>query len=250
MASSVSLPCLEMVQTVCAEQALPLPLTLFGNVDTQTVQMRALLNLEIATVRKWPDVYWTELKREWSFTTLAADVQPSNAVPPSTDFDHFIDGTMWDRTLTRPVVGPISPQLWEAWKARPVLTSVVFGFILRGNDFLTAPNPPAGDSVHYEYISQYCVYSAGTATTPDRQKFEADTDTCIFPTNVIQQGLRWRFLRAKGLDYSQEYADWINMLQVEASRTGGMPVISMAGSYNDWLAGPYVPQFNFPGGGP
>jgi len=63
----------------------------------------------------------------------------------------------------------------------------------------------------------------------------------------VQQGLRWRFLRAKGLDYSQEYADWINMLQIEASRTGGMPMLSQAGSYNDWLSGPYVPQFSWPG---
>ncbi len=242
-----SLSCLEMVQAVCAEQALPVPATLFGTVDQQTLQQRALMNLEITTVRKWPDIYWTKLKKEWSFTTLAADVQPSNALPPDDDYDHFIDNSMWDRTLTRPVVGPISPQLWEAWKARPVLTSVVFGFILRGNDFLTAPNPPAGDDVHYEYISQFAVYSAGTAVTPDQQLFQADADTCIFPTNLVQQGLRWRFLRAKGLSAEQEYADWINMLQIEASRSGGMPILSMAGSYNDWLSGPYVPQFNFPG---
>ncbi len=242
-----SLSCLEMVQAVCAEQALPVPTTLFGTVDQQTLQQRALMNLEITTVRKWADIYWVKLKKEWSFTTLAADVQPANALPPDNDFDHFIDNSMWDRTLTRPVVGPISPQLWEAWKARPVLTSVVFGFILRGNDFLTAPNPPAGDDVHYEYISQFAVYSAGTAVIPDQQLFQTDADTCIFPTNLVQQGLRWRFLRAKGLDYSQEYADWINMLQIEASRSGGMPILSMAGSYNDWLAGPYVPQFNFPG---
>ena len=238
---------LEMVQTVCAEQALPIPATLFGTIDSQPLQMRALANRELTTVRKWPDVYWTKLKREWSFTTLAADVQPSNALPPEDDFDHFIDQTMWDRTLTRPVIGPISPQLWEAWKARHVITSIVFGFIVRGNDFLTAPNPPAGDSVHYEYISQYCVYSLGTATTPDQQKFENDADTCAFPGQIIEQGLRWRFLRAKGLSYEQEYQSWIEMLQWEASRTGGMPTLSQAGSYNDWLSGPYVPQFNFPG---
>ncbi len=123
----------------------------------------------------------------------------------------------------------------------------MFGFILRGNDFLTAPNPPAGDSVHYEYISQLCVYSSGTATTPDQQKFENDADTCAFPGQIIEQGLRWRFLRAKGLSYEQEYQSWIEMLQWEASRTGGMATLSMAGSYNDWLAGPYVPSFNFPG---
>ena len=242
-----SASCLTMVQEVCAEQALPVPMTLFGTVDVQTAQQRALLNLELTTIRKWPDNYWVKLKKEWSFTTTATDVQPANALPPDDDFDHFIDNTIWDRTLTRPVVGPISPQLYEAWKARPVLTSVVFGYIIRGNDFMTAPNPPAGDSVHYEYISQFAVYSNGTAVTPDQQTFLVDADTCIFPTNLIQQGLRWRFLRAKGLSYEQEYADWINIVQIEISRSGGMPTLSMAGSYNDWLSGPYVPSFNFPG---
>ena len=242
-----SASCLTMVQEVCAEQALPVPMTLFGTVDVQTAQQRALLNLENTTLRKQPDVYWTKLKREWTFVTTATDVQPANALPPADDFDHFIDGTMWDRTLTRPVVGPISPQTWEAWKARPVLTSIIFGFILRGNDFLTAPNPPAGDSVYYEYISQYSVYSLGTAVTPDQQSFQNDADTCIFPTTIVQQGLRWRFLRAKGLDYSQEYADWANMVQIESSRNGGMPILSMSGTTWDQLAGPYISQFDWPG---
>lgn len=245
--TGLSLSCLEMVQTVCAEQALPVPTTLFGTIDSQPLQLRALLNLEITTVRKYPDVYWTKLKREWTFVTEAADVQTLNPLPPDDDFDHFINSSMWDRTLTRPVVGPITPQAWEMWKARPVLTSVVFGFILRGNEFLTAPNPPAGDNIYYEYISQFCVYSMGTAVTPDQQLFENDADTCAFPTSLIQQGLRWRFLRAKGLSYSQEYDSWIQMLQWEVSRSGGMPTLSLAGNLGDFLVGPYIPQFSWPG---
>lgn len=236
---------LTLVQDACSMLAITPPATLFGTVDSQPIQMRTLLNEELAEQRKWPDVYWVKLIKEWNFTTLAADVQPSNALPP--DMDHFVDQSMWDRTLTRPVVGPISPQLWEAWKARPVLTSVVFGFRLRGNQFLTAPNPPAGDAVYYEYISTLAVYSHGTASTPDLDSFQNDDDTCVFDTTVLERGIRWRFLRAKGLSYAQEYEEWVSLLQREASRTGGMPRLSMAGSFSDWLAGPYVPTYNFPG---
>lgn len=240
-----SLSCLEMVAAVCAEQALPVPDTLFGSsIDSQPLQLRALLNQELNEQRTWPDVYPTLLIRQHTFTTTATEIQPANAVPD--DLDHFVDSSMWDRTLTRPVVGPISPQLWQAWKARPVLTSVVFGYILMGNDFYTAPTPPAGDTIAYNYISKLSVYASGD-TLPTQELFEADTDTCIFDTQVMERGLRWRFLRAKGLDYAQEYAAWVNSLQIWMSRQGGMPRISMAGSYNDWLAGPFVPSFSFPG---
>lgn len=241
-----SLPALQLVQNAAAWLALPIPQTVFGAMDPQTVQLASLLNEELIELAKWPDVYWQNLKREWNFTTLAADTQPTNALPP--DFDHFIDGSMWDRTLTRPVVGPISPQIWEAWKARPVLTSVVFGFIIIQNLMQTAPNPPAGDSVYYQYISNLSVIPVGQ-TQPTQIYFQNDTDVCVFDSTLVQRGIRWRFLRAKGLDYAQEYETWISLLQREASRTGGMPRVSMAGSYNDWLVGPYIPSFNFPAPG-
>jgi hypothetical protein len=40
---------------------------------------------------------------------------------------------------------------------------------------------------------------------------------------------------------------WVGLVQREASRNKGMPIISAAG--NDWtsLLGPYTPSFDFPG---
>jgi hypothetical protein len=241
-----------MVQRACARMALPQPGTIFNATDPQTQQLGEFINEMLVEYVKWPDTYWVPLLRETTFTTLAADAQPVNAVP--SDLDHFVDNSMWDRTLTRPVVGPISPQIWEAWKARPVLTSVVFGFTIRGYQMFTAPNPPAGDLVAYQYVTNQAVYPLGASTDGSgnpvlstQQYFENDTDTCVFDTEILVKGVRWCFLRAKGLSYEQEYQQWIEAVQMEASRSGGMPRISMAGSYNDWLVGPYVPQFNFPG---
>jgi len=242
---------LQMVQRCTARMALPQPATVYNATDPQTQQFGEFINEMLTEYMKWPDTYWTPLLREWNFTTLAADAQPSNAVP--TDLDRFVDNSMWDRTLTRPVVGPISPQIWEAWKARPVLTSVVFGYTMRGYVMYTAPNPPAGDAVYYQYITNLAVFPLGVSTNAGamvnstQQYFQNDTDTCVFDTEIMIKGIRWAFLRAKGLSYEQEYQQWIEAVQMEASRSGGMPRITMAGSYNDWLVGPYVPQFNFPG---
>lgn len=238
---------LSMVQTACAWLSLPIPPAVFSATDPQTIQLRSLLNEELLELRTWPDTYWRKLMRQKTFVTVAADTQTDD--PIAEDYDHMIDNSMWDRTACRPVVGPISPQTWQAWKARPVLTSIIYGYRLRGNEFLTAPNPPAGDTVAYEYISKWGVYSDG-ADEPDQEEFTADTDTSVFNETMMQRGLRWRFLRAKGLSYSQEYQEWITLVQREAARSKGIPTLNTAGNWSDTLPGPYVPSQNFPGAVP
>lgn len=235
---------LSIVQTAAAWLALPIPQTLFSATDAQTVELRSLLNEEQTELCKWGSKVWTKLNRQWTFTTTATDVQPANAVPP--DLDYIMMNTMWDRTTTRPVQGPIDPATYQAWRARPVLTSVVFGYRIRGNDFLTAPNPPAGDLVYYEYVSKYGVYASGD-TAPTQQYFEADTDTSFLDETMMSRGVRWRFLSQKGLPYQQQYQEWIELVQREVARDGGVPLLNAAGNYLGVLPGPYVPQFNWPG---
>ena len=235
---------LSIVAEAAAWLALPVPTALFSATDQQTIQLRSLLNEELLELRQWPDCWWRKLIRQHTFTSTNTDVQPANAVPD--DLNFILPSTMWDRTITRPCWGPIMPQDWQAWLARPILTSVIWGWRLRGNDFLTAPNPPAGDTVAYEYISTLAVYSSG-ATTPDQEAFTADDDTSVFNDTLMSRGLRWRFLRSKGLDYAQEYKEWISLLQILSARDKGMGVMNAAGSHWPGVAGPYVPSFGFPG---
>lgn len=235
---------LSIIQQVCAWQALPIPAALFSATDPQTVELRGLLNEELGELKKWPDCYWRKLIRQHTFTSVAAQVQTLTPLPD--DLEYIIPNTMWDRTLTRPCVGPIDPQVWQAWEARPILTSVVWGWRLRGNEFLTAPVPPAGDTVAYEYISSLAVYAEGE-TVPDKPYFTADTDTSIFDELMVARGVRWRFLSQKKLSYDQEYSVWIGLVQREASRNKGMPVLNAAGADYSGLMGPYVQSFNWPG---
>ncbi len=238
--------CLSIVQTASAWLAMPIPTALFpvSDVHTQTVQLRSLLQEEQTELCKWPDNYWRKLIRQHTFISVAADVQTGTPIP-ATGFDYIIPATMWDRTIQRPCLGPISPQDWQAWVARPILTSILWGWRLRGNDFLTAPNPPAGDTVAYEYISTFGVYASGDVT-PTKAAFTADTDTSIFDETMMARGVRWRFLRAKGLSYAEEYREWSGLVQREVSRSKGLPIINTAGPMFPGLAGPYVPTMNFP----
>ncbi len=219
-------------------------MALFSATDPQTIELRSLLNEEIGEETRWPDTYWRKLIREHTFISEAASVQTLTPLPTS-GFNFIIPSTMWDRTISRPCLGPIDPQVWQAWEARPILTSVLWGWRLRGNDFLTAPTPPAGDTVAYEYVSTLAVYASGD-TVPTKEYFTADTDTSIFDELVVSRGLRWRFLAQKKLDYTSEYQTWISMMQRQASRSKGMPVLSASG--NPWsLIGPYVSDMSWPG---
>lgn len=235
---------LTIVQTAAAWLALPVPTVVFASTDPQVIQLRSLLNEELTELRTWPDTWWRKLIKQHSFTATATAVQPTAALP--SDLGYIMTDTMWDRTQTRPVLGPISPQAWQAWEARPILTSVIFGFRLRGNDFLTAPVPTAGDLIYYEYISNLAVYASG-GTVPTKEYFTVDTDFAVFDETLMERGVRWRFLRAKGLDYAQEYGLWANMLQRLSARDKAMPRLNAAGGDWNWLGGPYVPSFGFPG---
>ncbi len=237
--------CLSIIQ-MAASWVIPgsVPTSVFPSTDPQIVQLRTLLNEELTELRKWPDAYWRKLIRQKTFVSVAAEVQTDT--PIATDYDYMIPNTMWDRTLSRPCWGPISPQDWQAWEARPILTSILWGFRLRGNDFLTAPIPPAGDTVAYEYISKWAVYATGDVT-PTKEYFTDDTDTTIFDETMMARGLRWRFVAAKGLDYREYYREWSGLVQREVSRSKGMGVLNTAYPTTWPLAGPYLPSFSWPG---
>lgn len=233
-----------MIDQTAAWIALVQPTAAFASIQLQTIQLRALLNEELVELRKWPDAYWRKLIRQKTFTSVAAEVQTDTPIP--TDYDYMIPSTMWDRTMARPCIGPLTPQDWQAWKARPITTSWLWGFRLRGNDFLTAPTPPAGDTVAYEYISTLAVYATGD-TEPTKALFTADDDTSIFDETMMSRGLRWRFLRAKGLSYAEEYREWSSLVQREVSRSKAMGVLNTAGPLYPDISGPYTPSFGFPG---
>lgn len=234
---------LSMIQTAAAWLALPIPTAAYTSRDTQTIQLRSLLNEEGIELCTWPDHAWTKITKQTTFTTVAAEIQTS-AVP--SDFARFCDQSMWDRTQDRPVWGPLTPQQWQQEKAGPTFTTMYYGFRIRGNDFLMTPTPTAGDTIAYEYVSNKYVYASGD-TTPTKTAFTVDTDTSIFDETLMTRGLRWRFLRAKGLSYSQEYEEWVTLLQRFAARDGGMPKLSASRKYPWTRLSPFIPDSNFPG---
>lgn len=141
------------------------------------------------------------------------------------DIQYFINATWWDRNFRWPMLGPLSPQEWETIVSgiSPVGPRIRFRVI--DNQMVIQPLPGTGqtDQIAYEYISGSWCKSAGGVLNPYTNgvcKFVNDSDVYLWPENTLTLGIKWRFLRAKGLDYSEEYATWQAACERQMARSG------------------------------
>ncbi len=141
---------------------------------------------------------WQRLRREETFTTVAAETQ-TDTLPA--DFLRHIQGTFWNRTDRRPVIGPLTPQEWQYLKAQ-VTGGVEDQFYQRNNDLLIYPAPSAGETMAFEYITK--MIGLATDNTTERELFTVDTDYTYFDDELVILGAAWSYKQSEGLDYSEE----------------------------------------------
>ncbi len=178
---------------------------------------------------------WTSLLKQQTFTTVAQAVQ-TNAVP--TDFNWYMNDTMWNRGTQVKVGGPVSAEDWQAFQAIALLAIPNAVFRFRGGDILIYPTPAAGQTCAYEYGTTYWVNGSKTA-------FSADTDTAVLDETIISLGLRWRWLKSKGMDYAEDFRSYEIAKQQAVARDGGKQKVYLGGyPRNPWNFN--IPQSNWP----
>lgn len=160
--------------------------------------------------------FWQALTREKTFVTVAAETQTNTPIP--TDFDRFVPETIWNRTSARQIIGPRSSRAWQADKARPAAALTYLAFRVRDDAFLINPTPTAGETIAYEYITKnWVVSSAGSGKvepTSDDDLFELDTELMV-------QGIRWRWKQSKGLDYGEDFETYERNVAIALGEDGG-----------------------------
>lgn len=229
---------LTIVQNAARLMSLTQPVTVVNSTDVQVQQLYGLANEEGDELMRDND--FQVMRQQHLFTTVAAAEQPA-AVPD--DWDHFVTNTFFNRTTVKQILGPITPQQWQAIQAQPQLNSVYLAFIERTGDFLITPTPPAGNVIAYEYITKNWAQSAAGVPKP---AFTADSDTAFISERLITLGIRWRFLSAKGLDYAEAMRTYEREKQKVKARDGGNTMISSTG-WDGYLLYPNIPQGSFPG---
>lgn len=216
-----------------------------SSTDQQVVQ---LLQLAQALGENMMSRYeWSKLRKIQTFLSVAQTEQ-TGSVPA--DFDHYINDSLFDRTTTRKIFGPLTAEDWEVELSFPVYTSVspAFRFAASSVDpglpiIWITPTPAVGDTIGYEYISNGWVIGADLAP---KSSFTLDTDTTIFKEATVVQGLLSMWREAKGFDYAEAQSRFEDSFARDSAQDGGKPRLNLAYGLGRRILWPNIPQGSWP----
>lgn len=230
---------LTMLTQATRRIGLPSPSAVASSQDPAVIQLMALANEEGQELSaRYP---WQVLQNESTFTTVATEAQGVITTLAGAGFRYILNDIMWDRTLLRPVFGPLTAQDWQALKARNV-NGPYSQFRIRGNSVKFIPVPVAGDTIAFEWISKYWATGAGG----NASSWAADADTAYLDEEIMTQGVIWRWKAAKGLDYAEDYNKYERLVADQMGRDGGKARLNLGGSSGDYPAGTLVPLGSWP----
>lgn len=233
-------PILTIISDACKRIGIVAPNTATGSTDLQVQQLVALANEEGRELaNRYP---WTALIREATFTSVAAESQGAlspTIISASLGFKYIINDTIWNRSSRYPLAGPTSAPRWQAEKAFGI-SGPYSRYRIRGGQLLLNPAPGAGLTMAFEYLSENWVLAADGTTT--RDGFTMDDDYPVLDSNMVTQGVVWRFKQAKGLEYSQDFTKYEAMVADAMARDGTKQIINMEGqtsaNFQPWVTIP------------
>ena len=143
------------------------------------------------------------------------------------DFGYFVQRTFWDGAYRWELLGPITAQEKQILRYGIIASGPRRKFYVRSNKLWLDPVPPVnGEVIAYDYYSTaWCASALGVS----QNYWLADTDVYLLDEDAFISGIKWRFLRAKGLDYAQEKIDYETDCQRIAGRDGGSRDLPIAG---------------------
>lgn len=189
---------LTTIQRHCQVHALSIPTSVVGSADTQTIQLLAIL--QEALDQMVLESKFQVRTLECLYTLTAAEDQG-----PVEDLGGGLSGyqcanfeTFFDRTLMRPLYGPLNDTEWQEIKALPN-PGPFYKFRIRGGNLLINPTPTVPLSqIAFEYMSSWAVTSsAGVA----KALITADDDVFVFPETIVRQWLKFMWKHTKGLPH-------------------------------------------------
>lgn len=160
------------------------------------------------------------------------------------DFEYFVDKTFWDNKYKWALIGPITAQEKQILRYGVLASGPRNKFYIRVNKMWLDPVPTDSAIIAYDYFSNAPVLKNDGSYS---SVWTDDNDVYILDEDVFIQGLKWRFLRSKGLDYEEEYQIYEKDVQRSISRDGGSRDLSLnsRGYGVQFLNGFNVPETNF-----
>lgn len=196
-----------MLANVAKSVGAQTPTAIISSTDQTAQRMFEAMKRECAfLVRRFP---WSALIREATITT----VNGTASYALESDFQRIIDDTAWDRTNYWQMRGSLSPQEWQFQKsailAQPVNRRrfrIKFNTTTKTRQVYIDPTPTGTATLVYEYVSlSFCQATGGGAL---KTAWSVDTDEPLFDDNLLELGVTWRYLKARGLPYADDKQEY------------------------------------------
>jgi hypothetical protein len=232
----------DIIQYVAGRTNIPKPSAVMANIaDTQILQLVNLLEEEGNDLAKRGP--WQAITFEATLTTTAAEDQGAMTTIAANGFRAIKNETFWDRSSHLQVLGPLTDDQWQGIKGT-VSNGPRYYYRIRGGKLLINPVPAASLTFAFEYLSKNWILGADGTTY--KQYFTLDTDTILLPEDLVLMGLRWRWKKEKGLEYSQDFDTYEKQVAQALGEDGGKPRLYMDhGVAKNATPGIIIPQFSW-----
>lgn len=186
----------------CAVQA---PTTLV-NPTTQNDQLFAsVVNSTLDSLMRHAN--WQALEREGVlYTNEGQKNYPLDSIAP--DIYAIISGSLWEKGSMRSVIGGMTQESWRQHKQYHIPVVDIY-FKIQNNMIMFLRNPDCME-IHFSYRSNAVVMDVKTAEP--KTSISKDTDIPIFDEYLVKLGIIWRWLKRSGLDFTEEYNEYIHEL--------------------------------------
>jgi hypothetical protein len=156
-------------------------------------------------------------------------------------YDRMISDTNWDRTDHWRNLGTKSSQDWQFLQGGIISIGPRERYRIYNNKFRIFQALTTVYNFSFEYVSNWWVCAAGS-DQGSKSAYTADTDTCIFPDDLMLAGLKFYFLKAKKLDYSIELGEFMRSLSYCKAQDVPVSAMSLAPVGMNQLVGPWSVQ--------
>jgi hypothetical protein len=228
---------LDLIQDVSKTMGMPSPTVVMTSADTRVLELLIMADTTgKALTRRYE---WQELVKTSTFTTTGTIDQGFLTGSIATDFGYFINQTFWNRTLTEPILGPVTPQRWQA-DLSGLMTSPPYEFVVQADKLFIGPTAlDSGDTCVFNYSSKnWCESAAGVG----QDNFAADTDVTLIPQELFKLDLIWRWRQSKGLAYAEDLETAEDQIESYIGQNTGRRVLFIGGGAI------YYTDGNIPGG--
>lgn len=154
------------------------------------------------------------------------------------DFERWIDRTMWDKSKHWEMMGPSDPQQWQWLKSGYISTGPRIRFRKLGNYMQMWPLLSTSEYLGFEYISNlWAAPSTGGVNSWTQSQFLADTDICAFDDRLFITLVKLKYLASKGLATAAIAEEMNNLFSLRTAQIRGAPILSMAPRLTEVLIG-------------